>query len=93
MTTTETKTQVKGAIIQTVIALVAGLAVWYGIVNTQLAVLEERIGRIEQRQNESSTRRVQELSDLNARLGRLEARMDQIYLVLVGAVAPDKGKQ
>ena len=71
--TDEFKSQLRGSVLQIVMAAVAGLGIWYAVVETRLSVLETRL----QAQERSET-----IPDLVRRFGKIESRVDQIYLLL-----------
>lgn len=66
---------IKAGAVQTIIAAIVGLALWYTVVEVRQARIEERVANLERR-NENANK---ELAD---RLGKIEQRVDQIFILL-----------
>lgn len=73
----DTRSALKSSLIQIALGLFIGLGTWYSVINVELARMDERVKSVE-------TNKVDHQKALEARLTKMEARIDQIYLVLTG---------
>lgn len=73
----DTKSSIKDHLIGTAIASVAGLVLWYGVVEARLSVLETRVESVEEDA-------VQFRANVNRKLDSISARLDTLILTLAG---------